>query len=182
MCFPYTKRMCANLDVDQAAALVLCSYAAATAAGIAEDRMVFPRSGADAHDHYFVTERASLGAVDRDRHRRGAALEAADLTLDDVARFDLYSCFPSAVQLALDSLGLAGPLGGDTRPITLTGGLAFGGGPGNNYVTHSIAAMVDACRADPGIDRARHRARLVRDQAQRGPLLHRPRCRRVSPG
>ncbi len=33
--FPYTKRMCANLDVDQAAAVVLTSYATATAAGIA---------------------------------------------------------------------------------------------------------------------------------------------------
>ena len=150
VCFPYTKRMCANLDVDQAAALVLCSYEAATSAGIAADRMVFPRSGADAHDHYFVTERASLGAAPAIGIAGRAALGAAGLDLDDVARFDLYSCFPAAVQLALDSLGLTGPLGGDERSLTQTGGLAFGGGPGNNYVTHSIAAMVDACRADPG--------------------------------
>ena len=66
-----------------------------------------------------------------------------------MARFDLYSCFPSAVQLALASLGLAGPAGGDHRPITVTGGLPYGGGPGNNYVSHSIAAMVEACRHDP---------------------------------
>jgi len=54
------------------------------------------------------------------------------------------------VQLALASLGLAGPDGGDDRPITVTGGLAYAGGPGNNYVGHSIAAMVEACRQDPG--------------------------------
>ncbi|MEP6625158.1 MAG: acetyl-CoA acetyltransferase [Acidimicrobiia bacterium] len=150
VCFPYTKRMCANLDVDQAAAVVMTSYEAAVAARVPPDRIVFVRAGADAHDHYFVTERASLGASTAIGIAGRAALDAAGLDLDDVARFDLYSCFPSAVQLALDSLGLDGPLGGDDRALTQTGGLAFGGGPGNNYVTHSIAAMVEACRTDPG--------------------------------
>jgi acetyl-CoA C-acetyltransferase len=78
------------------------------------------------------------------------AARAAGLGVDDIARFDLYSCFPSAVQMAMHELGLAGPAGGDDRPLTVTGGLSFFGGPGNNYVTHSVAAMVDACRADPG--------------------------------
>jgi acetyl-CoA C-acetyltransferase len=149
VCFPYTKRMCANLDVDQAAALVLCSYEAAVAAGVAKDRMVFPQAGADAHDHYFVTEREALGASTAIGIAGRAALDAAGVGLDDVARFDLYSCFPSAVQLALASLGLRGPDRGDTRPISVTGGLPYAGGPGNNYVGHSIAAMVDACRTDP---------------------------------
>jgi acetyl-CoA C-acetyltransferase len=151
VCFPYTKRMCANLDVDQAAALLLCSYEAATAAGVARDRMVFPWSGADAHDHYFVTERDSLGASTAIGIAVHAALRAAGSGIDDVARFDLYSCFPAAVELALASIGLAGPVGGaDDRPLTVTGGLPFAGGPGNNYVSHSIAAMVEACRRDPG--------------------------------
>ena len=48
------------------------------------------------------------------------------------------------------ALGLGGPLGGDDRPLTVTGGLGFAGGPANNYPTHAIAAMVDACRQDPG--------------------------------
>ncbi len=149
-CFPYTKRLCANLDVDQAAALVMCSYEAAVTAGVSSDQMVFPLAGGDAYDHPYITERAALaqstaiGIVGR------AALGAAGLSLDDVARFDLYSCFPSAVQMALHSLGLPGPLGGDDRPVSVTGGLAYAGGPGNNYVTHSIAAMVEACRADRG--------------------------------
>ena len=149
-CFPYTKRMCANLDVDQAAAVILCSYEAAVAAGVSSDRMVFPVAGADAHDHYYVTERDSLARSTAIGIAGHAALGAAGVTLDDVARFDLYSCFPAAVELAMDSLGLVGRTGGDDRPLTVTGGLPFAGGPGNNYVTHSIAAMVDACRADPG--------------------------------
>ncbi len=52
--------------------------------------------------------------------------------------------------MAMKELGLGGPAGGDDRPLTVTGGLSFFGGPGNNYVSHSVAAMVDACRADPG--------------------------------
>ena len=149
-CFPYTKRLCANLDVDQAAAIVMCSYEAAVAAGVSTDQMVFPLAGADAHDHPYITERAALAEAPAIGIVGRAALAAADLTLDDIARFDLYSCFPSAVQMAMQSLGLSGPAGGDDRPLSVTGGLAYAGGPGNNYVTHSIAAMVEACRADRG--------------------------------
>jgi acetyl-CoA C-acetyltransferase len=148
--FPYTKRMCANMGVDQAAALVLCSYDAACEAGVPDDRMVFPLSGADAHDHFFITERDRLAAAPGMAVAAAAACDAARITVDDIARFDLYSCFPSAVQLAMDSLGLRGADAGDDRPLTVTGGLAFAGGPTNDYATHAIAAMVDACRADPG--------------------------------
>ncbi|HEY7439905.1 MAG TPA: hypothetical protein VIC35_10975 [Acidimicrobiia bacterium] len=147
---PYTKRMCANIDVDQAAAFILCSYATATAHGVPDDRMVFPQSGADAHDHYFFTERETLTRSPAITATARAALDAAGAGVDDVARFDLYSCFPCAVEIALDALGLGGPGSGDERPVSVTGGLGFAGGPGNNYVTHSIAAMVDACRRDPG--------------------------------
>jgi acetyl-CoA C-acetyltransferase len=148
--FPYTKLMCANIFVDQAAAVLLCSPEAARAAGVPDDRLVYLHSGADAADHQFVTERWSLADSPGIRAVTGEALAAASITADDVARFDLYSCFPSAVQAAMAAIGLAGPAGGDDRPLTLTGGLSFFGGPGNNYVTHSVAAMVDACRADPG--------------------------------
>jgi acetyl-CoA C-acetyltransferase len=148
--FPYPKRMCANIDVDQAAALLLCSYEAATSAGVAPDRMVFPLSGADAHDHSFFTERASLASSPAIEVAAGAALDAVGLAVEDVARFDLYSCFPAAVEIAMRALGLTGPDAGDGRPLTLTGGLGFAGGPGNDYSTHGIAAAVDACRSDPG--------------------------------
>jgi acetyl-CoA C-acetyltransferase len=148
--FPYTKRMCANIDVDQAAAVLLCSYEAARAAGVADDRLVFPLSGADTHDQYFFSERWTLAESPAIRIASQAALEAVALGVDDVARFDLYSCFPAAVQIAMGALDLAGPANGDDRPLTVTGGLAFAGGPANDYPTHAIAAMVDACRRDPG--------------------------------
>jgi len=112
--------------------------------------MVFPLAGADAHDHYHFTERDRLDRSPAVRAASFAALDAAGIGLDDVARFDLYSCFPSAVQITMGSLGLVGPAGGDARPLTVTGGLGFAGGPANNYPTHAIARMVEELRADPG--------------------------------
>ncbi|HEY3238728.1 MAG TPA: hypothetical protein VGL92_04115 [Acidimicrobiia bacterium] len=148
--FPYTKRMCANLNVDQAAAIILCSTEAARAAGVPDEAMVHLHAGADAHDHYLITERWSLAESPAIAAVTADVLGASGRTVDDVARFDLYSCFPSAVQVAMDALGLKGREGGDERPLTVTGGLSFHGGPGNNYVAHSVAAMAEACRADPG--------------------------------
>jgi acetyl-CoA C-acetyltransferase len=148
--YPYTKLMCANIYTDQSAALLLCSPEAARAAGVPDDRLVHLHAGADGADRRLVTERGSLAESPGLRAVAADALAGAGVGVDDIARFDLYSCFPSAVQMAMKELGLAGPAGGDDRPLTQTGGLSFFGGPGNNYVTHSVGAMVDACRADPG--------------------------------
>ncbi|MEW6477630.1 MAG: hypothetical protein AB1679_35745 [Actinomycetota bacterium] len=148
--YPYTKLMNANIFTDQAGAVLLCSAEAARAAGVADDRLVYLHAGADGADRQFFTERWSLAESPGLRATTGDALAAAGVGVDDIARFDLYSCFPSAVQMAMKELGLAGAEGGDERPLTVTGGLSFFGGPGNNYVSHAVAAMVDACRADPG--------------------------------
>lgn len=147
---PYPKLLCSNIEVDQAAALLLCSYEAAAASGVADDRMVFLLAGADAHDHYWFSERHHLAEAPAVGLAARAALDVAGVDVDDVARFDLYSCFPSAVQLTMGALGLVGPGGGDERPLSVTGGLGFAGGPANNYAAHSIARMVEACRDDAG--------------------------------
>ncbi len=143
--FPYTKRMNSNNAVEQGAALILCSAERAEALGVPRDRWVFPHSGTDAHDHYFVTERDELGASPAIRLAGRAVLALADAGVDDLAQVDLYSCFPSAVQIAATELGL-----GLDRPLTVTGGLSFAGGPWNNYVMHSIATMAGRLRDDPG--------------------------------
>ena len=72
------------------------------------------------------------------------ALDLAECTIDDVALIDLYSCFPAAVQLGAQSLGLA-----LDRQLTRTGGLSFAGGPWNNYVMHAIATLVAELRSEP---------------------------------
>jgi acetyl-CoA C-acetyltransferase len=145
---PYPKLMNADIGVDMAAAVVVCSVGVARAAGIPADRWVFPLAGAASHDHWFVGERVDLGVSPAIRANGVAALGAAGLGVDDIAHLDLYSCFPSAVEVAAEALGL--PLDDPARPLTVTGGLTFAGGPGNNYVTHSLAAMLGRLRADAG--------------------------------
>ena len=146
VCFPYPKRMCANIDVDQGAALLLCSLDAARAAGVPDDRMVFLHAAAETHDHYFFTERWALTDSPAIATAVSDALTAAAIGPDDIARFDLYSCFPSAVEVAMRAIGIADD---DVRPLTVTGGLGFAGGPVNNYPTHAIARMVHELRGDP---------------------------------
>jgi acetyl-CoA C-acetyltransferase len=145
---PYTKLCNANMDVDQAAAFLVCSVARARAAGVPEERWVFPLAGAEAHDHWFVSHRHDLGASPAMARAGAAVLGLAGVGPDDLAAVDLYSCFPCVVQMAAEALGLD-PLDPD-RPLTQTGGLTFAGGPGNNYGSHGLAATVGRLRAEPG--------------------------------
>jgi acetyl-CoA C-acetyltransferase len=144
--FPYTKLMMANMPVDMAASFVMTSYERATSLGVARDRMVFPLCGADANDHWLISDRPTLDDSPAMR-AIWRALTDFGVGVDDLAHLDLYSCFPTVVQSACDVLGL--DAFDPTRVPTITGGLTFGGGPGNNYVTHSIASMVEALRAEP---------------------------------
>ncbi|MCW3014973.1 MAG: putative enoyl-CoA hydratase [Solirubrobacterales bacterium] len=145
---PYTKLMNANIQVDQAAALVLCSVQAARDAGIPEDRWVYVTSTAGAHDHWFGGERADLGRSPAIAAVGTAALGHAGLGIDDVDHLDLYSCFPVAVQVAARELGV--DLTDETRAPTVTGGLTFAGGPANAYVVHSLATLVTRLRGRSG--------------------------------
>ena len=145
--FPYTRLMSANAYIDQGAAVIVTSLAQARTLGVPRDRWVFLHGCADAHDHWFVTERRDFHSSPAMPEVFAQALAMAGVTLADIAVFDLYSCFVSAVQVACAALGLAED---DPRGLTITGGLPYFGGPGNNYVTHSIAEMVLRLRAAPG--------------------------------
>ena len=143
---PYRKYMNSNNDVDMAAALIMCTVERARRLGIAEDRWIFPHAGTDCHEHPYVSNRDSFTRTPAVEIGGRRALELAGLDIDDVALVDLYSCFPSAVQLGARSLGLDG----HDRPLTRTGGLSFAGGPWNNYVMHAIATVVAELREQPG--------------------------------
>jgi len=143
---PYTKLLCSQWNVDQAAALVLCRAEVAGAHGVPRDRWVFPWSSAVDNRAVPVIERAAPGASHVAVAALDAALDGAGLSGDDLAHVDLYSCFPIAVQLAADHLGLADD---DLRPGTLTGGMSLAGGPLNNYVLQAMVPLVRAARAEP---------------------------------
>jgi acetyl-CoA C-acetyltransferase len=143
--WPYPKRLNSNNAVEQGAGLLLCSVEAAERFGIPRDRWVFPHSGTDGYDTAHVTNRRDLRSSPAIRIAGRRALELAGVGIDDIAHADLYSCFPSAVQIGAAELGL-----GLDRQLTVTGGLSFAGGPWNDYVTHSIATMAGVLRERPG--------------------------------
>jgi acetyl-CoA C-acetyltransferase len=142
--FPYSKLMTANIQVDQGAALVLCSAGYAASAGLDPDDRVYVHASATAHDHWFAASRRELHRSPAIAACGRATLGHAGVGIDDVAHLDLYSCFPSAVQIAAAELGI--DLEDAGRPPTVTGGLTFAGGPGSNYVTHSLATMTERLR------------------------------------
>ena len=143
--FPYPKLMNSNSNVDQAAALILCSTDVARRLGVPESKWVYPWSATAAHDTYAVSNRDNLHGSPAIRIAGNRCMELAGVEVDALDHVDLYSCFPSAVQVAAAELGL-----GEDRPLTVTGGLTFGGGPLNNYVMHAIARMAEVLREAPG--------------------------------
>ena len=146
ICFPYPKYMNAIMEVDQAAAVIMTSVSTAQELGIPREKWVYIWGCADAVDLWYFSERLNyysspaLALVGR------KVLEMAGLSIGEIDWFDLYSCFPCAVEIARDMLGIAED---DPRPITLAGGLPYFGGPGNNYSLHAICAMVERLRREP---------------------------------
>jgi len=145
--FPYTKRMNAMLMVNQAAALIVASEEQARKMGVAPSKWVYMHGYGEAADHWNILEREGYGFSPAIDIVGRTALMQAGLTIADIDFFDLYSCFPVAVEVTRDMLGIAE---GDNRPLTVTGGLPYFGGPGNNYVMHAMAQMVDLLRRHPG--------------------------------
>jgi len=135
---PYPKRMNAFPNVDQGAAVAVTSLALAKELGVA-DRCVYVWSGADTKEPAPVT-RPDLADAPAMRAAAQAALEAAGVGADDLALIDLYSCFPVAVEVGASGLGVALD---DSRRVTVTGGLPFFGGPGNDYSLHAIATLAE---------------------------------------
>lgn len=143
--FPYTKAMNSNWDLDQGTSIIMCSVAAAEAAGVPRDRWVFPLGGTDGHDTYAVSERRDLHSSPAINACGKRLEELCGIAPNQADHIDLYSCFPSAVQIGAAELGIA-----LDRPLTVTGGLPLAGGPLNNYVSHSIVTMVDQLRDHAG--------------------------------
>ena len=144
--FPYTKLMNPILSVNQSAALILTSTRLARKLSIPKEKWIYIHGCADAIDKWYVSERISY-AYSPAIHAVGKeSMRMAGIGLEEIDFFDLYSCFPSAALIGAKSIGL------DINhlpPLTITGGLGFFGGPGNNYTMHAIAHAVEKLRKNP---------------------------------
>lgn len=145
--YPYPKLLNAIMEVDQSAGLLIASEKKARELGVPEDKWVYLHGCADAADLWFPLDRQDFHSSPAMRLTGQHALEMAGVGLSDIDFIDLYSCFPVAVEIGAEELGLSLD---DPRGLTVTGGLPYAGGPGNNYAMHSIAAMMGKLRAKPG--------------------------------
>ncbi|WP_328475759.1 acetyl-CoA acetyltransferase [Actinoplanes sp. NBC_00393] len=143
---PYTRYVVARDKVNQGAAVLIMSVAAARRLGVPTDRWVFLPGHADLRERDLM-ERADLSASPASVLATRHALEVAGIGFDELAHLDLYSCFPAPVFNIADAFGLSPD---DPRGLTVTGGLPFFGGAGNNYSMHAIASMVERVRRAPG--------------------------------
>jgi acetyl-CoA C-acetyltransferase len=143
--FPYTKLHCSQWNVDQAAGLILCSAERARAAGIPEHRWIHPRAVAESNHMVPLVERRELHRSPGFARAGARALASAGLSLDDLRHVELYSCFPVAVRIQAQELGLS-----EQRPLTVTGGMAFAGGPLNNFVLQAAVRMAQLLREQGG--------------------------------
>ncbi len=145
MNFPYTRLHNSNWNVDQASGIVFCSAQTAERLEIPRERWVFPLSVAESNHMTFLTERRALHRSPGFAYAAERALSRTAVSAEEIAHFELYSCFPSAIRIQQREIGLD-----PAATATVTGGMPFAGGPLNNFVLQALAQMVRVLRDDPG--------------------------------
>ncbi len=142
---PYMRSVIAKDGVNQGAALLLTTVGKAKSLGIDENKWVYLH-GYSATSERVLLERPNLDKSQAMEQALKGALQFAAISASDINYLELYSCFPVVVFNACDVLGIEKE---DKRALTQTGGLAFFGGPGNNYTMHGIASLVETLRDNP---------------------------------
>jgi acetyl-CoA C-acetyltransferase len=143
---PLPRLLVARDQVNQGAAALLMSVEAARRLGVPEDNWMYLHGHADMEEQALL-QRPDLGHSPAAVTAVREALALAGIGIDDVATFDLYSCFPVPVFNICDGMGIAPD---DPRGLTMTGGLPFFGGAGNNYSMHAVVETVARMRSTPG--------------------------------
>jgi len=142
LAFPYTKLHCSQWNVNQAAAILVCSVKKAQSLGIDSQRWIFPLSSVQSRHVVVLAQQrhlhSHLGTVLSGKR----ALALADATTNEVGAAELYSCFPAAIRSFAQDLEL-----NDVCPPTVTGSMAFGGGPFNHASLAGVAKVVEVLRA-----------------------------------
>ena len=143
---PYARMTVARDQVNQAAAIVLASAGLARALGVPEDKWVHIHAVTSATE-LELSERPDLARNPASIASVEQALDIAGKGMDEMAFLDFYSCFAIPVFCQCDHFDLAVD---DPRGLTLTGGLPFFGGAGNNYSAHAICEAVERVRGKRG--------------------------------
>ena len=142
LAYPYNKLHCTSWNVNQSAALIICSEELANKLEIDNKKRVYPISSSENNHMIAIQQRPklyeSLGMIYAAKSIN-KMMEQLDIILD---AYDLYSCFPAAVKMFSKSLEL-----GSELPKTITGSMPYAGGPLNSFVIHSTVKMIQKIRA-----------------------------------
>ncbi len=144
--FPYTKYLNSMIRVNMASSLVVMSEKLTKELKIPQNKKVYIHGSCVLNDIWNVSKRPSLNESPAIRECGKEVLSQAGISLSEISFLDIYSCFPSAVQIAQKELSLDS---NDDRPLTVTGGLPYFGGPGNAYTMFSSSEMVKKLRSNP---------------------------------
>lgn len=145
---PYTKYMCSNPFVDQSGAILLTTQSYAEELNIEPSKWVYLMGGGNLQNIFNITQRPSLITSPAVQYASRISLANAGLKLEDIDLFDFYSCFPSMVQIIRNALQIKED---DPRPLTITGGMPYFGGPWNNYSLHPVITAVGLIRKNPSL-------------------------------
>ena len=143
--FPYTKYLNSIIRVNMSSAFILVSQKKADELNIPNSKRIYVHGCSILDDIWNVTERPNFHSSPAIKKCVTQTLDEAEISLSDIKYFDLYSCFPSAVQIAKKELGIPR----EKKDLTVTGGLPYFGGPGNSYTMFSTTEMVRRLRNDP---------------------------------
>ena len=143
--FPYTKYLNSMIRVNMGASVVITSEKKANELNISQEKRIYLHGASVLNDIWHVSERPKFNESPAIRNCVDQSLKQADINIEDIDYFDIYSCFPSAVQVAIQEMGLSID---EKRDLTVTGGLPYFGGPGNSYTMFSTAEMVRKLRTN----------------------------------
>jgi len=142
MAFPYTKRHCTQWNVNQAVAILVCSAAHARQLGLDPSGWIYPVAAVESKHVVVLAQQRRLHSHLGTILCGERALELAGITISDLTAAELYSCFPAAIRSFALDLRLDG-----VCPLTVTGSMAFAGGPFNHFSLDGVARMVEMLRA-----------------------------------
>ena len=142
LAYPYNKLHCTSWNVNQSAAIIICSEELANELEIDNKKRVYPISSSENNHMIAIQQRPklyeSLGMTYA-ANSINKMIERLDIKLD---AYDLYSCFPAAIKMFTKSMGLDSEI-----PKTVTGSMPYAGGPLNSFVIHSTVKMIQKIRA-----------------------------------
>jgi acetyl-CoA C-acetyltransferase len=141
---PYNKFHCTSWNVNQASAMIICSEEIADELNIPQSKRVYPLASSETNHMIAAIQRPNLIKPIGLQLAAEYILEICDQNNIKPNTFELYSCFPVAVQMFAEALQLK-----NNENFTVTGGMSFAGGPLNSYMIQSTVKMLANIRNVP---------------------------------